>query len=167
MLKADSDPNLSPSQIRSHKPPGFLQVFLKLVLSNPDISPRVLADCDLLEVPQKMEVAKGSEGLEVYVEHRDTVWYITLSTNRVTASDSWPIISFICKELVFFSPWLPTRTKFVQHRLLQLLKGANRKSFFFINYPHNHWYCNRTLSRVDYLKYQWSFNYSTFKEIIL
>lgn len=131
MLKAGSDPNLSPSQIRSHKPPGFLQVFLKLVLSNPNISPSVLADHDLLEVTQKMEVAKGPEGLEVYVEYWDTVWDITLSTNQATVSDSWPVISFICKELVFSSCWLPTRAKFVQHRLLQLLQGANRKILFY------------------------------------
>lgn len=59
MLKADSDLSSGPNQLRSHKPPGFIQVFLKLVLSNPNISPNVLTDCDLLEVTQKMGVAKG------------------------------------------------------------------------------------------------------------
>ena len=87
MLKAGSDQSLGPSQLRSHKPPGFIQVFLKLVISNPDVSPRVLTYCDLLEITQKIGVAKGSEGLETYVEHWDTVWEITVGTSQVTASD--------------------------------------------------------------------------------
>lgn len=38
--------------------------FLKLVPNNPNISPRVLTDCDLLEVSQKMCVPNGSQDFQ-------------------------------------------------------------------------------------------------------
>lgn len=57
------------SQLRSHKPPGFIQLFLKLTLRNSSISPRILTDCDLLVVTWMEEVAEGSECLEICVEH--------------------------------------------------------------------------------------------------
>lgn len=79
MLKVESDSSLRPSQLRNHNSLCFIQVSLKLVLSNLNISPRVLTDRDLLEVTQKMGVAIGSEDLETCAEHWDT--------SQVTASD--------------------------------------------------------------------------------
>lgn len=71
---------------------------------------------------------EGSECLETCVEHWDTV---PVRSQHLTNEVSQPPISLICKKVVLITPWILARRKFVQHRVQELLKSANRKIFWF------------------------------------